>query len=92
MTLINGVTREVNSDNASRWAIFEAEGFPFCSVSQPVNLADLTMSRVRVYYRANFGSGDLESAEQMAEALRQTIELAREWEADAGKPYRDVLK
>lgn len=93
---LNGITRETYSDGASRWADFrpENEGY-LCSIQQDGNPVNLVMEPCTFSWRSNSPSKKFRTigaAELMAEALRQAIELAREWNQDAGKPIKDVLK
>lgn len=91
---LNGITRKIASNGASRWATFNATGGgSYCQVSQPTDPVSLTMAAPWFSWGAQaIGKNSISDLEIMAEALRQAIELARKWEADTGKPYGDVLK
>ena len=89
----NGITREVASNGASRWAYFTVDGWEYCKVSQSADAASLTMASCRFHWSCSNPGGDtVIETDLLAEALRQAIELARVWEADAGKPIKEVLK
>lgn len=93
---LNSITREIDGDDASRWAEFGAEnGAYLCSIQQDGDTASLTLSSCAFSWKSNSPTRlfrSIAAAELMAEALRQAIELACEWDKDAGKPIKDVLK
>ena len=93
---LNGITREIDSDGASRWAEFGAENGPhLCSIQQDGNPVSLAMSACTFSWKSNSPTKlfrTIAAAELMAEALRQAIELARKWNEDAGKPIAEVLR
>ena len=89
----NGITCEVASNGASRWARFTVDGWEYCKVNQSADAVSLTMASCRFHWSCSNPGGDtIIKADLQAEALRQAIELARVWEADAGTPIKDVLK
>lgn len=92
----NGITCEIDNDGASRWATFcTGKGAYLCSVQQDADPVNLVMDVCTFSWKSNSPGRFfklINAAELMAEALRQAIELARIWEADAGKPIKDVLK
>ena len=90
----NGITREIASNGASRWAHFKVNGCIIAATAQRADAVSLTMESPIVSWTGSgsFGVNQIVHAESQAEALRQAIELAREWEQDAGKPMKEVLK
>lgn len=89
----NGITREISSNGASRWALFTVDGWEYCKVSQNADAVSLTMASCCFSWADNNPGGDtIIEAELQVEALLQAIELACEWNQDAGKPIKDVLK
>lgn len=97
----NGIIRESGCNGASRWVWFKnADGRHLTGVSRHVNAVALTMTEPAISWSDHWRQGStgqiqrtrLADAEQMAEALRQVIEIAREWAADAGRPHREILR
>ena len=89
---LNGITCEIASNGASRWARFTVDGWEYCKVSQNADAVNLTMASCRFHWSCSNPGGDtIIQADLQAEALRQAIKLAREWEQDAGKPMKEVL-
>jgi hypothetical protein len=90
----NSIVRKLGSDGASRWAHFSVNGFVIVSLTQKADEAMLTMASPAAAWTSSYSFGDnqIAHAELQAEALRQAIELAREWAVDAGRPYKEVLR
>ena len=90
----NGILRDLDSDGASRWATFSKDGTLLCSIQQDNGPVSLVMSPCTFSWVSNSPTKLFRligAAELMAEALRQAIELARQWDKDAGKPIKEVL-
>lgn len=97
----NGIIRESGCNGASRWMWFKnADGRHLADITQYADVAMLTMGDPTIGWSDHWRQGStgqmqrarLVDAEEMAEALRQAIELAREWAVDAGRPHREILR
>ena len=97
----SGIIRESGCNGASRWVRFKiANGKYLTGVTQYIDAVTLTMSEPTIGWSDHWRQGSagqiqrtrLTDAEEMAEALRQAIEIAREWAMDAGRPHREVLR
>lgn len=97
----NGIIRESGCNGASRWVwLKNADGRHLADITQYADVAMLTMAEPTFSWSDHWRQGStgqiqrtrLADAEQMAEALRQVIEIAREWAADAGRPHREILR
>lgn len=97
--LAPNLTKETGNDGGSRWAwLKNADGRHIIGVSQYADAVTLTMGEPAIGWSDHWRQGStgqmqrsrLADAEEMAEALRQVIEIAREWGKDTGKPYKNV--
>lgn len=97
----NGIIRESGCNGASRWVWFKnADGRRLAGITQYVDAAMLTIAEPTFSWLDHWRQGStgqmqrarLADAEEMAEALRQAIEIAREWAADAGRSYKEILR
>ncbi len=89
----NSITCEIGGDGASRWAHFMAGEWCYCKVSQSASAITFTLLPCRFSWLSDWTAGDtIAEAVLHTEAMLQAIELARKWDKDAGKPYKEVLQ
>lgn len=95
------VITETGNDGGSRWVwLKNADGRHLAGITQYADAVTLTMGDPTIGWSDHWRQGStgqmqrarLADAEEMAEALRQAIEIAREWAADAGRPHKEVLR
>ena len=55
---LNGITCEIASNGASRWARFTVDGWEYCKVSQNADAVNLTMASCRFHWSCSNPGGD----------------------------------